>query len=135
MTKKITNRALLKAGRPRKAVPVDAAATIRAMAATGHSKLGIAEAMGIAPKTLNKMIEANPELQECFDQGREAERHTLHNMLYIQATVHGNASAAMFLLKARHGYREGAEVGESNRVAITFNLPGALQPEQFLTFQ
>jgi hypothetical protein len=37
----------------------------------------------------------------------------------------------MFLLKARHGYREGDQRDESNRVSITFNLPGALKADEY----
>ncbi len=65
-------------------------------------------------------------------QGREAERLTLHNVLYEQATKNGNIVAAMFLLKARHGYREGDQSTEANRVSINFTMPGALSPGEFL---
>jgi len=34
-------------------------------------------------------------------------------------------------LKARHGYREGDQSDNANRVAITFNLPAALSAEQY----
>jgi hypothetical protein len=38
----------------------------------------------------------------------------------------------MFLLKSRHGYREGEQEQQGNRVQITFNLPGAKKPEEFV---
>jgi hypothetical protein len=63
--------------------------------------------------------------------GRKLERHTLHNALYRLATEQGDKIAAMFLLKARHGYREGDQGDQANRVSINFTLPGAMKPEAF----
>lgn len=34
----------------------------------------------------------------------------------------------MFLLKARHGYREGDQAAEANRVSINFQMPGVALP-------
>lgn len=48
-----------------------------------------------------------------------------------RAAQKGIVIAAMFLLKARHGYREGDQGETANRVSITFALPGAMKPEQF----
>ena len=63
-------------------------------------------------------------------QGRESERLALHNVLF-RAAKRGNIVAAMFLLKARHGYREGDQSDTANKVSITFSLPGAMKPEDF----
>lgn len=41
----------------------------------------------------------------------------------------GNPIMVMFLLKTRHGYREGEVVQQGNRLNITFNLPGARKLE------
>jgi hypothetical protein len=76
-------------------------------------------------------MEEDTELAEAFERGRETERHNLHNKLYRQGMA-GLAIASMFLLKARHGYREGDQSDQSNRVAITFNLPGAQPLDKFL---
>lgn len=132
MTKPITNRPLKKTGRPLKQPPADAHARIAAHAADGHSVLGIAHALGTSPDTLRKWFDADPTLKEAFDKGRERERHALHNMLYRQAMEGANATAAMFLLKARHGYREGDTGDQANRVHITFSLPGALPLAAFV---
>ena len=43
----------------------------------------------------------------------------------------GDKISAMFLLKARHGYIEGAQDVQGNRVNIVFALPGAMKPENF----
>jgi hypothetical protein len=37
----------------------------------------------------------------------------------------------MFLLKARHGYREGDQSEMGNKVSVTFNLPASLSLDQF----
>ena len=38
---------------------------------------------------------------------------------------------AIFLLKTRHGYREGDQTEQGNRVSVTFNLPGAQPLDAF----
>lgn len=133
MTKRITDRPLKSAGAKRKPVPatVPTAKFIEALAASGHTVIGIAAAFGTTKKVLAKWLDENPELEEAFDRGRERERHALHNKLYRQA-MSGIWQCSMFLLKARHGYREGDQSDQSNKVSITFTLPGAQPLEQFL---
>ena len=110
--------------------PTGAAETIYELASTGFSVRGIAAHYKIAFETLQAWFERHPTLKQAFDNGRESERQSLHNALYRKA-MNGDGPAAMFLLKARHGYREGDQRDESNKVAITFNLPGALKPEEY----
>ncbi|MDP1550514.1 MAG: hypothetical protein Q8L97_10200 [Nitrosomonas sp.] len=121
-----------KTGRPRKLPPAGAANTIRELASLGHSIVGIAERFNVCDDVLSRWMDEMPELREALNQGREKERHTLHNTLYVQATECGNATAAMFLLKSRHGYREGDQGETANRVSINFTLPGALPLETFI---
>jgi hypothetical protein len=116
---------------PRKNPPSNAASEIDTLAATGCSVVGIATHFNIGDELLARWLEDYPALKQAFKAGRERERHALHNALYVQAVDKGNAAAAMFLLKARHGYREGDQSDNANKVAITFNLPGALTAEQF----
>lgn len=117
---------MTRTGRPKKEPPADAAQQIRALAEDGWSLLGIANDLGTSADTLRRWLTEYPELQEQVDLGRENERRALHNMLYRQAMEAGNATAAMFLLKARHGYREGDQSETTNKVSITFQLPAAL---------
>lgn len=131
MTAPITHRPLKRAGRKPITAPADAGDRIHDLAADGFSVLGIARRMDVAKETLGKWMDANPALQEAFEQGREAERFALHNLLYRQAMENGNATAAMFLLKARHGYREGDQSGQGSRVNVTIALPGAMTLQQF----
>ena len=69
-----------------------------------------------------------------MDEGREAEHKVLFNSLFQQAQK-GNIVAAMFLLKTRHGYREGDQTELANRVSINFALPGAMPLAQFQQMQ
>lgn len=120
-----------KIGRPLKQPPANAEKIVREMSASGHAIIGIAHALGTAKDTFARWLDECPELKAALDQGREKERHTLHNMLYLQATEKGNTTAAIFLLKARHSYREGDQNEQANRVSINFTLPGAMKLEDF----
>lgn len=139
MTKPITHRPLKKTGPARKPPPADdafpgfedAADRIRALAADGFTVQGVAQRLGTSRETMSRWLDERPDLREAFDQGRENERFALHNMLYRQAIEQGNATAAMFLLKARHGYREGDQSEHGNRVNVTITLPGAMTLQQF----
>lgn len=131
MTAPITHRPLRKPGRKAINPPDNAAERLCDLAADGFTVVGIAKRMGVSRDTLSRWFEDHPELQEAFDQGRETERYSLHNMLYRQAMEKGNATAAMFLLKARHGYREGDQSEHAGRINVTIALPGALTLQQF----
>ncbi|HBS77791.1 MAG: hypothetical protein CMK99_12725 [Pseudomonas sp.] len=115
----------------RKKPPADAAETLLELAASGYNKKGLAYRLGTTVETLNKWLEIHPELQRALDEGREREHHALFNALYENATKGGNVTAAIFLLKARHGYREGDQSEIANKVSINFQLPGALRLEDF----
>lgn len=103
------------------------------MAADGFSIPGVAARLGVSKDTFYRWMDDHPELKDAFDLGREMERHALHNLLYRQAMEQGNATAAMFLLKARHGYREGDQSDHAGRVSINIALPGAMTLQQFTT--
>lgn len=121
----------MKAGRKPIDPPAGAAERICAFAADGFSLIGVAHRMGVGKDALSRWLTDDPALKEAFDQGRERERYALHNLLYRQAMEQGNASAAMFLLKARHGYREGDQSDTGSRVNVTIALPGAMTLQQF----
>lgn len=122
-------------GRPLKQPPANAEETIRELSATGHAIIGIAHALGTSKDTFGRWLDEFPELKAALDQGREKERHTLHNVLYTAATESGNTTAAMFLLKSRHGYVEGQQNEQANRVSINFTLPGAMKLDDFKVIQ
>lgn len=115
--------------------PPDAAQRIRELAATGYQVVGIARKLDTTAKTLRRWLDENHDLKEAFDAGREEERRTLHNVLYTLATVQKDKVAAMFLLKARHGYREGDQSEQGTGPSVIINLPGAMPLERFVTIQ
>ena len=108
---------------------------IIALASTGFSKQGIARHYCVNLSTFNRWLEEDDVLAEAFANGREHERQSLHNVLYRLAVDEKDKVSAMFLLKARHGYREGDQQEQANRVNITFNLPGAMTAEQYKTIE
>lgn len=111
--------------------PKDAAGKIQEWSANGYSKKAIASRFGVSFDTLQRWIEEDSGLQEAFQAGREKEHHALFNALFTQATTKGNTTAAIFLLKSRHGYREGDQSDNANKVQINFQLPGAMPMAQF----
>ena len=126
------------AGRPRKEPPADAADVIRHTCATGANKIGVAMALGCDVAVLDRWMDEDVVLKEAFAHGRETERKTLHNVLYDAATTGTGKEAliaAMFLLKARHGYQEGQQESQANRVSVTFNIPAATPLNQFMVIE
>jgi len=120
-------------GRPRKQPPPDAALKIHELAAEGRPIVGIASKLGTTREVLNRWMKESPDLKDAFDAGREAERHELHQILLRDARDGEKPNInAMFLLKARHGYREGDPGEQPSRVNITFNIPAALSREEYL---
>ncbi|MEG0052856.1 MAG: hypothetical protein RR928_16345 [Comamonas sp.] len=122
-------------GRPRKEPPPDAIEVIREAASKGATKKGAAFALQVSDDILSRWFNEHPELQEAFEKGRERERQTLHDVLYDAATKGSGKDsliAAMFLLKSRHGYREGEQEAAQNRVQINFQLPGAKPLEAYV---
>ena len=115
----------------KKNAPQWCAAETRALAATGHSVRGIAAYFGVSVDVYNRWLEEDPEIAEALSSGREQERQALHNMLYIKAIEKHDTVAALFLLKSKHGYREGDQSEQSNRVQVTFVLPGAMTADQY----
>jgi hypothetical protein len=133
-----TDERLSPAGRPRKGPPAGAAAAIRKAAASGATQMGVAMALGTCVDVLKRWFEEDPELKDAFDEGRELERAALHGVLHRMATKGKGRDAliaSMFLLKSKHGYREGDQESQANRVAITFSLPGALPLDKFTVIE
>lgn len=121
-------------GRPRKQPPADAAKRVEELAAAGCTVVDLAAALGTTRETLRRWMTEDEALQLAFAVGRERERDELHQMILRDARDGEKPNInAMFLLKARHGYREGEPVESgAPRISVTFNLPGALSPEQYI---
>lgn len=114
----------------RKTPPRKAAAILEELAARGVNKKTLAHALGCSYPLLNVWLEKYPKLQDAIDRGRESEHQKLHGAL-LDSAIKGNVTSAIFLLKTRHGYREGDQGDQANRVSINFQLPGAMKLEDF----
>jgi hypothetical protein len=98
--------------------PQNAAAEIRSLAADGSTYVGIAKHFKVAKETLNRWLEEDIDLAEAFEQGKDEERHKLHNALSRKA-LGGDIVAAMFLLKCRHGYDDKAAQHTNVNVGVS----------------
>jgi len=128
------DKPIKKSGQPKKEPPANALEIIRTVTAKGASRRGVALALHVHDTVVQRWLAEYPELREAFEQGREVERADLHRVLYdcaISGQGKDSLIAAMFLLKARHGYIEGDKAAESNRVSINFQIPGAMPMSQF----
>jgi hypothetical protein len=74
-------------------------------------------------------MDRQDELRLALEAGRAEEERTLVENLRVMATK-GNVVAAIFLLKARHGYREGDVLDQRPNVII--NLPDAVTADTYL---
>jgi hypothetical protein len=121
-------------GRPRKQPPADAAKRVEDLAASGCNVVDLAAALGTTKEMLRRWMMEDDALQLAFAVGRERERDELHRMILRDARDGEKPNInAMFLLKARHGYREGEPVESgAPRISVTFNLPGALSPDEYM---
>ncbi|HEY6643659.1 hypothetical protein [Povalibacter sp.] len=121
-------------GRPRKLPPADAAQRIQQLAAEGCNKVNLAAQLGTSVKTFNEWLGADESLQLAFSVGRERERNELHQILLRDARDGEKPNVnAIFLLKARHAYREG-DIGDdvAARFNVTINLPAAKPMGDFI---
>lgn len=105
--------------------PPDAAERVRAIASRGGSLKGLPALFGAAPDLFKRWMDDDPSLRKAFDEGKEQEREALHRTMYEAAIFKRDLSAAQFLLKTRHGYREQEPEDARNSVRIIFNLPAA----------
>ena len=98
-------------------------ALVEELAARGCSVVTIARALGMSREAFNACRKRQPEVEETFERGRAVEHDALVSNLR-QAAEEGNIVASIFLLKARHQYREG-EALEAN-VNLSVNTGGVL---------
>ncbi len=111
--------------------PAGADKIVEKLAAKGCSEISIARGLGVSGPTWQRWRDEYPELLEAWHKGRSKEHDALVGALYESATKQKNVTAAIFLLKARHGYRENQDVTIQNKVAVTFELPGALPADVY----
>jgi len=116
--------------RPKKQLPRNGLQIIRDMAAAGNREIDIARALGMSYDTYHRIKGEFPPAAEALEEGRGIEHQALVGSLF-DAAMKGNVVAAMFLLKTRHGYREGYMVEHNSTVNVRFEMPGALPVTQY----
>jgi len=111
--------------------PQGADEIVEKLASKGCSEITIAKGLGVSGPTWQRWRDEYPALLEAWHKGRGIEHDKLFNVLFEAATKKGNVIAAMFLLKARHGYRETQDITVQNKVSVTFDVPGALTTDVY----
>lgn len=104
-------------------------ALMERMFAVGQDFRTVAKALGISGETLQQCRKRDPAVDEAWERGQAALSDELAHLLLQQARK-GNVVAAIFLAKARCGWREG-DAPEA-RANIVINLPDAATPEQYM---
>jgi hypothetical protein len=99
----------------------------------GRALSSIAKALGINDSTFRELRRRDPEAQQAVDRGRDGLGDELTDILLEQARE-GVTVAAIFLAKARCGWREGSEMeGKTvNNTQINIQLTEPLSQEEFL---
>ena len=104
---------------------------LRRWAAEGSPQKVMARRLGVGVATLKRWLEENEGLQAAYDEGVE-EEHQLC-LQSLRAHMASSPTPAIFLLKTRHGYREGDQTGQANKVQVTFNLPAAAPRDEWVS--
>ncbi len=117
--------------RPRKKLPSGGHETIRNMAANGAKETEIAAELGLNWRTFRRIKNEDEAAADALAEGRAREHDELVGLLLGKARQ-GDAPSAMFLLKARHGYREqGPADGAGEGARVQINLPTSTSPDQW----
>ena len=106
-------------------------AFIRAAASNGESQSLIAARLGISKTTLQQLFKRDEAARLAYEFGHSEMEAELVGLL-VAAARKGSFIPALFLLKSRHGYQEGAPPpATTNNIVIT--LPGAMSEADYLT--
>lgn len=107
---------------------------IERMSAGGRNLASIAGALGISCETFRALRRRDPEAQEALERGRAALGDELTDILLEHARK-GMTIAAIFLAKARCGWREGEGMEGArtvNNTQINITLPEPKSREEYL---
>jgi transposase-like protein len=113
--------------------PANVLEIVETACAHGCTVEQIAGALGINRKLFGEWRERYPEIEAAMTAGRAVEHDALVGALFKAATREKGANlvAAIFLLKARHGYQEGVALVQ-NSVSINYQLPAPLSPAEYI---
>lgn len=110
--------------------PDNATDKVTRLAKRGVKESDIAKGFGVSPKTFRRWKNENDEIKEALITARQIEEDALVGILYEKA-MDGDRTSAIFLLKARHGYREGVAAIKADNMNVQINLPGAQNPDDY----
>jgi len=102
--------------------------------ASGATVGNIIDVLEISERTFYRFMDQSTEFAAAVKSGRSIEHDRLVNKL-VEMALMGNVPSLIFALKSRHNYVDsgvGAATLVENKVAITFQLPDALKPEDYL---
>ena len=120
------------AGRPFTRLPPGARGHLESMASQGMlSESAAATALGMRLPNFRKVIREHAPSKRIWEDAMAIERDALLEALYEKA-VNGDVKAAQSLLAIRHGLTEKAPQGDAGKVSVTFNLPPAMDPAEYM---
>ena len=118
--------------RPFLKLPRGAKRHLEGMAQDGLlSESAAARALGMSLDNFRHVITHHLPSKEIWDNALAVERDALLDALYCRA-ADGDVKAAQTLLAIRHGLSEKQPQGGSGGVSITFNLPPAKDPKEYM---
>lgn len=116
--------------RPFEKLPPGSRDALLSMAGNGLKESTAATALGVPLHEFRRVIRKNPEAKALWEEALSVERDALISALFNRA-IEGDTKAAQFLLSARHGMSDKQTDQPGERVNITFQLPAALNPDQY----
>lgn len=97
------------------------------LAARGLSQASISFELGTTAKTLRRILREDHLAADAYARGLGEEEELLVGSLRRKAEKYASPVPEIFLLKARHGYEEGAPVAGNGDVRVNIlQLPAAL---------
>ena len=120
--------------RPKKNLQRKDYAVIAAMSARGFRKEDVARRLGIAVRTLDRILAEDERAEEAFAAGRSELHEELVGKLVAKARE-GDKACLIFALKAIFQYRENSPIEVEHRHAIQIQLPAAMTPEAYLELE
>lgn len=118
--------------RPFEKLPVGAKRHLEGMAESGLlSESAAARSLGMPLDQFRRVIKEHKPSKDVWENALAVERDQLLDALYHRA-VDGDSKAAQTLLAVRHGLSDRQLEKPSERVAVVFNLPQALDPKDYI---
>jgi hypothetical protein len=105
---------------------------VRRLGSRGVSEVDICKSLGISFPTWKRLKSEDEQALEALEEARREEESELVGVLYEAAVNDKNLTAAMFLLKARHSYKEGADQVNASQVNVKISVPGAMDEKKYL---